>query len=261
MANNIDKNRKSINLLDESIDDFQENFKLIKENKLKLANISKFLVPKSLTISNNNDDDDTSIETNKISSSKSNELNQAKQSNKVKKIKPALSKLNNTNNFKSKTSSSNSNNNDTKISKYFVNNDTQLNTSENSSNVKTEAPVNTFKCPICNDDLTIDAENDRQLHVNKCIDKFSKQKQTEPVISIVQANVVKDEPVISDSKAVIVEAAKTTTTTEPKQDNKFVENVLKEGIPNCPICGKVCHSQNVCVCFIFFYLLSKTFIV
>jgi predicted RNA-binding Zn-ribbon protein involved in translation (DUF1610 family) len=176
----MENNRKSINLLDESLDEFQQNFKMINENKLKLANISKYLVPKISS-------EDSSKEKEEIVDKK-----QKKESSK--------------------------------ISKYF----------STKNDIQSPPVKNKFNCPLCDTELTDEDEQNRQLHVNKCLDKFSKTKiktdETAPVTSKTD----------EDKKALILAS-------KENADKKLSDLIRNEGIPNCPICGKIAQTLNVCI--------------
>lgn len=134
--------------MDETIDDFQENFKLIKEKKkLKLAQISNYLSPKPATSQN------------------------ASSSNLSNTTESSLISPNSKSNFdfrKPKTKKSSSSHNDSKISKYFVN--------------KESGEKKAFNCPICSANLTNLMDANRQKHVNECLDKgFAMNKEKKKI--------------------------------------------------------------------------------
>lgn len=213
--------------MDESLDEFQENFKQLKEKKLKLAQISKFLSPKPPP-------DPTPI-IKPASSSSSTSSSSSSSISKPKK--PSNGKLN-----------------DSKISKYFVKKPDQSKSEKES-----------FQCPICSSDLTSQSETDRQLHVNSCLDKgFNMQKSknkfvrhpTEPSISSSSLSVeAKKQPLVKEEPA--LPQASTENKPDPEKQpsqldvsieekmKKYNENLLSTAVPNCPICGKVLHSLSV----------------
>ena len=219
--------------MDESIDEFQENFKQLKENnkKSKLAQISKYMSPKSQLPTS------TTSTTNASSSSDSTSLfatASASTSSEFKKPK-VPTKLN-----------------DNKISKYF----------------KIE---NSFSCPVCSADLTKKNDADRQRHVNICLDKdFAiKKDKNKFVRNPIEDKIVKhsaDSDPKADHNKVNAENNSSTKNHEVKMSSsslseskkivateieseekikKYNENLLKEAIPNCPICGKELHSLSV----------------
>ena len=211
-------NRKSVNLLDESIDDFQQNFKLIKENKLKIANISKYLVPKTTTT--------TTTESTTSSSLPST-------SAKVKNKKSSTGKI-------SKYFST-SNNESPKTTESIIKSSKQ-----ETVEIENKSTVNSFPCPLCKLDLTNEEEQTRQLHVNKCLDKFSKTSN-----KISNENNEKEEapPVVKKpiEKEFSEEEKAKILASKENADKKLSDLIRNEGIPNCPICGKITHTLNVCI--------------
>jgi hypothetical protein len=240
--------------MDESIDEFQENFKLIKEKKLKLAQISRFLSP-----TNNN--------SNTSTTSNSSTLNPSISSSKLfSPTKPATSTSNalkSSNEFKKPKPVSSKSANSSKISKYF--------TSQTPS----------FSCPVCNEELGKSSETDRQRHVNACLDKgFSMQKTNKfvrnptetntetgseneeipkPVVQTPEETTKKIVyPAIESKKDPLTEKEtkleKTQTTPDSKlnlsQEERMKihnQNLLKDAVPNCPICGKVLTKHSVII--------------
>ena len=92
---------------------------------------------------------------------------------------------------------------------------------------------------MCSTDLTNEGEQNRQKHVNECLDKFSKKKP-----SVEEASETKKpEPVINTNNKQIDE----TKTAKENVDKKLCDVIRNEGIPNCPICGKILHTLNVCI--------------
>jgi hypothetical protein len=223
------KQNKNINLLDESTDDFKENLKIIKENKLKLTNINKYLVKTVLDDSTTTCVTETTSETKKLQFSKLREI----------------------------SSQNVSNTND--ISKYFL---SSQKTDVDKDNVDKAVK---FNCPLCSQDLAKLKEDDRQVHVNKCLDQFSRgnvetNKQTKKVEKIAKKNVSElvsdkdewDTRVCQEQQVTNLELTKEEL---ERNNKKFIENVLSEAVLNCPICGKLLQTLNVCMCFV--YLVCK----
>lgn len=219
--------------MDESIDDFQENFKLIKEKKQKLAQIqiSKYLSPSQ---PNRTEPTTSTSQTNQ----------------EPKSTKPSLSKLNSS---IQKTSSSNKKQDPkatkSTISKYFASSSSQLSTSSDFS-AQAEAPKpEAFSCPLCSTNLTSLNEADRQKHVNQCLD----QDYSKPNKNKFKPNTILDEDTDilnvpqkpTTSKA--VEEVKSEPRDEEAIKKKLNEELLKEAVPNCPICGQVLQSFSVII--------------
>lgn len=170
-------NKKSKDQDDDFTTDFKENFRKIKEKKLKLAQISNFLSPSSQP--------------------------QKPQANSGKK--------------------------DDDSSKYF------------SKTAKKDDDVVT--CPVCSLDLAKLTANERDSHVNRCLEQ--------PTTSSKLDDEFKYKPTRkfsrTESSDDINEKKQPTKNEEKCQDakSKINETLLKDAVPNCPICGKVFHSFNV----------------
>lgn len=202
---NNSQKRESINILDDSTDDFKENFKLLKntsdhQSKLKLSNINKYLVP-------------------------FNECSQTQQQQQQQKETK-----------EQKGTKKRKQNSKKEISKYFTTSQSQQNKEEKVNedliNKVNENEGDIFKCPICSIELKNNNETLRQVHVNECLDKFSKPKKLQEQQQKSIGSACKSpKPIDNSLKA--------------KIDEKFIEKMRKEGIPNCPICGKIFHTINV----------------
>ena len=233
--------------MDESIDEFKQNFQLIKEKKLKIAQISKFLSPSQPPASQAT-----------ISE---------KQQEVLLKTKPSLSKLNESvkESFiiksKSKLKSSKS-----ALSNYFRSpSETVLSaveaTTSKKSSEKEEKSNEAFKCPLCSSDLAKFGESERQQHVNKCLDrdfsnKSSKNKfkhnetprQDEPSTAV---NSKVAEASTVDNHLETSQKSESSENAEQRQ-KRLNENLLRDAVPNCPICGKVLHTMIVFILLLFF---------
>jgi hypothetical protein len=219
--------------MDESIDEFKENFKLIKEKKMKIAQISRYLSP-------------TPKPTAEPSTS------QPTTSENVSSNESTFKKSSSTSSFDAKLSKkSDSKPKKPEISKYF------------------ERKVNKFNCPICSTDLSEASENERQVHVNSCLDqgfkskpkKFSnlsesvcenelekcKVKQpNEKVEKVKEETVSSDNPIETQNLNLSTpQTSKSTNEETPSAQSKAPTDILKDAVPNCPICGKVLHTMNV----------------
>lgn len=217
--------------MDESIDEFKENFKLIKEKKMKIAQISRYLSP-----------------TPKPTAEPS--ISQPTTSENASSNESSLKKSVSTSSFDTKSSKkSNSKSKKPEISKYF------------------ERKVEKFNCPICSTDLSEASENERQIHVNSCLDQGFKCKPKK--FSNLSESVCENEPTKSNPKEAIeqvekVKEEKQTPVSSVETDNlqtpqtssstndeaptnqpKPPIDILKDAVPNCPICGKVLHTMNV----------------
>jgi hypothetical protein len=120
---------------------------------------------------------------------------------------------------------------------------------ENSKNVP---DLDEYKCPLCCTDLNVFNEFDKEKHVNECLDNSLNyeimQKPTEifETEKLEKKNVIENSNFSSNSANNII-----------KLQNQLI---LKDIIPNCPICGKILHSLNVYNSIIFLYLINyKTF--
>jgi uncharacterized C2H2 Zn-finger protein len=131
--------------MDDSVDEFRENAKIIKENKSKLSQISKYLVPIDPF-----SQPPPPLQPQKEKSTSSSKLSffNLNQSNYISIDKQQKSKKN------TKKSSS----------KYFtkstINKEEEIKTLEES-----------FNCPVCNHILDSSNQTDREKHVNKCLDE------------------------------------------------------------------------------------------
>ncbi len=112
-----------------------------------------------------------------------------------------------------------------------------------------------FNCPICAADLSTVEKAQRQIHVNQCLDQgySSKPKSFKKSKS--------DLTCFENKKTSTTAAAPPTTTIPPvveeEKQKKFTELMLKDAVPNCPICGKVFHSLNVFLFHLSFYFTFK----
>ncbi len=184
--------------------------------KFKLTQISKFLSPASTSF-------------NKLENASSQQEPPKQQ--RLKQTKSKVSKLNSSKLDESVNQGE---------TKYFQKSSKTLKThidtaSENKNNQE-------FKCPICSSDLTF--SNDRQAHVNQCLDKgFSAKSATKPF------------------KEILVEAS---TTSATDSVSKIPQLNIEDAVPNCPICGKEFRTLNVLglllselFCSLFFYMNNK----
>lgn len=226
--------------MDDTIDDFK--MILERKKKYKLTQISKFLSPNAATTSQQQQQQtqpttsglkqSVSQDSSFLSSESMDEFKERGES------KISLSKLNSsifsTQALDKKPRSKLPRTTST-ISKYFT-------TSQDSKAAEEAAPVTVkFACPLCSFDLTSYGDSERQLHVNKCLDKgfSSNSKAKEETRSKIEpAKVLIDSPPPPP-----VAAASSETT---------IESMLKEMVPNCPICGKVLNSFSVC-CTLFVF--------
>jgi len=237
--------------MDESIDEFKQNFKLIKEKKLKLAQISKFLSPSHSLLSQAN----TTEATNSPDNSR-----EPKQS----LSKPSLSKLNETvkeAQAQVKSKSSKLKTSKSTISNYFVSpkdvSAATVSSRPQSSSNLTTSPNSSFKCPLCSIDLTKLGEPERQKHVNECLDKDFSNKSSKNKFKLKDDaatketdSLVSDALVASTSNSTLTPKASTTLDENAEERQKRLnENLLRDAVPNCPICGKVLQNMNVFIIF------------
>jgi hypothetical protein len=234
--------------MDETIDDFQENFKLLRENnknKSKLTQISKYLSPK-ITFSSSQTSSNLATSSSNLSATDTLSTKSLSSSNISSSNDESL-KLN-----KKSSSKTSKNLNESKISKYF----------------KSDKPQ--FLCPICSTDLTKFNETDRQTHVNRCLDKgfaFKSESKFEqnPVksketkdeqfkfknicidTSLNSTKINQNEDKISEKENEIEPQFKKTENFLCQEDKikKHNENIINNCVPNCPICGKVLTSFTV----------------
>jgi hypothetical protein len=111
------------------------------------------------------------------------------------------------------------------------------------------------------------SENERQIHVNSCLDQGFKCKPKK--FSNLSESICENEPVKSNPKIPVqqvekVKEEKQTTESLVETDNsptpqtssstndeavtnqpKPTTDILKDAVPNCPICGKILHTMNV----------------
>jgi hypothetical protein len=228
--------------MDESIDEFKQNFQLIKEKKLKLAQISKYLSPSQ---SNNKTDSSSTTTSNP----------------NVPKAKPSLSKLNETvkdvqaeahakSKSKLKTSKST-------ISNYFVSPKEPISKQISSSNLLTSTKISTdvFKCPLCSTNLTNLGEAERQKHVNECLDKDFSNKSSKNKFKLKDDTTNSNEKIVETNEGTSEDLEKESSHMSTKVDilsqnaeerqKRLNENLLRDAVPNCPICGKVLLNMNV----------------
>lgn len=195
---------------------------------LKLTQISKFLsqdassINKLNELSMHQESPQPASATTKASTSAQKKQKQGKKSSKLN-----LSKLNNSRCLNESISMQ------TQASKYFKKvekAEEDLNQSEQNEPAKKD----TFHCPICQADLT--NNEDRQSHVNQCLDKgFSSKAAKKPRAP--------------------KEASKPSTA-EVSNSKKAPELNIEDAVPNCPICGKVFQTQNVAIDLLSFYFHS-----
>lgn len=196
--------------MDETFDEFRENFKKIKEKRQNQhqVQISKFLTPsqppRSSTVFLNNE-----IQNSKLSFQKLDESIEIPKTQDLKKHKSL--------------SDSKSD-----ISKYFPKNED-------------------LKCPVCSLKLSKLLESERDKHVNQCLDRKGYLNfEYKPTNKFKQKE---DE----DSSEKVKSTHETPNSTDLKEtQKKLSESLLKEAVPNCPICGRVLHNFNVNLLFIFF---------
>ena len=236
--------------MDESIDEFKQNFQLIKEKKLKLAQISKYLSPS---------------QSNKKTDSSSTTSN-----SNVLKAKPSLSKLNETvkdvqtdahakSKSKLKTSKST-------ISNYFVSPKEPISKQISSSNLLSSTKTCTtdvFKCPLCSTNLTSLGEAERQKHVNECLDKDFSNKSSKNKFKLKDDATNSNEKIVETNEATSKDLEKVSSSkvdissqNAEERQKRLNENLLRDAVPNCPICGKVLQNMNVFILDIYFYLAS-----
>ena len=231
--------------MDDSIDDFKQNFKLIKEKKFKLAQISKYLSPSQPSSSTS-------------SQSKSPvEENASDNANKLK-AKPSLCKFNET----VKDSAHVKSKSKLKSSKSTISNYFSVPSNETASkSVSQPAELTTFKCPLCALNLTSKSESERQTHVNQCLDQdFSSkpaknkfklnEKLVEPLP--VAEKTVESMPCTSSSIKQHVEEVSVKETSVISEDaeerqKRLNQNLLRDAVPNCPICGKILQTLIVLI--------------
>lgn len=195
--------------MDETFDEFRENFKKIKEKRQNQhqAQISKFLTPsqpsRSSTASLNNET------SSKLSFEKLDESIEIPKTQELKKHKSL---------------------NDSKsdISKYFSKNEN-------------------LKCPVCSFNLIKLLESERDKHVNQCLDRKSYLNFEYKPTNKFRQNENED----LDQKIQSIDDTAGKTAFKETQ-KKISESLLKEAVPNCPICGRVLHNFNVNLLFIFF---------
>ena len=222
--------------MDESIDEFKQNFKLIKEKKFKLAQISKFLSPSQ--------PQSQSIEASSSSSSSS-----AIDSSNSLKSKPSLSKLNETVQDKAPVKSKSK----LKTSKSTISNYFSTSNEEATSLPKSgsQQEKSTFNCPLCSVNLTVLSESDRQKHVNQCLDQDFSSKSNKNKFKLNDDKTPPKPQSTENDKQ--VESLPCTSKKEPVESNeealerqkRLNENLLRDAVPNCPICGKVLQTMIV----------------
>lgn len=195
--------------MDETFDEFRENFKQIKEKRHKQhqAQISKFLTPSQLKT------DTTTSLTNEASSKLSfKNLDDTFEIPKTQELKKQKS-------FSDSKAD---------ISKYFSKNDQ-------------------FNCPVCSNNLSKLAEADRDKHVNQCLDRKSYLNYEYKPVNKFKRNEKEETGEEKES-----ECENLSTSNPNETQKKLSESLLKDAVPNCPICGKVLHNFNVNLLFIFF---------
>ena len=238
--------------MDESIDEFKQNFKLIKEKKLKLAQISKFLSPSHSLLSQAN----TTEATNSPDNSR-----EPKQS----LSKPSLSKLNETvkeAQAQVKSKSSKLKTSKSTISNYFVSpkdvSAATVSSRPQSSSNLTSGPNSSFKCPLCSIDLTKLGEPERQKHVNECLDKDFSNKSSKNKFKLKDDAAEKGDGATKEADASVASTSNSTLTPKAstildenaeERQKRLNENLLRDAVPNCPICGKVLQNMNVFIIF------------
>nr|QNH68109.1 structure-specific endonuclease subunit SLX4 [Brachionus koreanus] len=107
------------------------------------------------------------------------------------------------------------------ISKYFSKND-QLN------------------CPVCSYNLSKLVETEREKHVNQCLDRKSYLSYEYKPANKFKRNESKES---AEPKECVNQNKLKSSPNETQQ--KQNESLLKDAVPNCPICGKVLHNFNI----------------
>ena len=265
--------------MNESISEFETNFKTIKSEKkeFKLVQIDKYLSPSKSQTS-----------TSAVKKEQEPPEQQRQQSNPTtseSKPKPklALNKLDKTIKLSRTKSASNcskpSSSETSTISKYF-----QSPTTNASQEQQPEAVVAEFNCPLCSISLSHMSEPDRQKHVNSCLDTRFSSNSAKTSSDSKPVHKIKPMPAVSSSSSSSSAAASVPPTTscaevkaeqagrskqasvevkdeeDTKSVERSVETILKDMVPNCPICGKVLQSANVIAYwYSYSYLSSSSF--
>ena len=191
------------------------------EKKLKLTQISKFLSPMASTTAKLNDLNNSPTQTNEIKKKTTNKLN--------------FFKLN---------------------SSSLLDDSTQM-------EIDAEKIENTpFNCPICAADLSTVEKAQRQIHVNQCLDQGYSSKPKSFKKSKSDLTCFENKKTTTTATAAPPPPPQLTATATPvieeEKQKKFTELMLKDAVPNCPICGKVFHSLNVFY-FLFYFSFNFTF--
>ncbi|CAF0958041.1 unnamed protein product [Brachionus calyciflorus] len=219
--------------MDETFDEFRENFKILKEKRQhqQQAQISKFLSPLPRNNSLSQSSDSGSFSSSNESSNSKISLHKLSESIDIPKTQI----------IKKQKSASDSK---TDISKYFK---------------KPENETEDFKCPICSKELGKLNESERDKHVNQCLDrkdylnfeykptnKFKRgnSEETENSPEKINSKKTKAEEAPKTSKQVDSTPEQSSIDHEEKH-KKLNESLLKDAVPNCPICGKVLHNFNI----------------
>lgn len=127
----------------------------------------------------------------------------------------------------------------TQASKYFKKVDISVNGNTSTNKSMSEPDESTkndaFHCPICQTDLT--NIEDRQAHVNQCLDKGFSSKAVKKPREL--------------KKTASVEKSVTKGTEGASSSKKAAPELnIEDAVPNCPICGKVFQTHNVEINFI-----------
>lgn len=101
-------------------------------------------------------------------------------------------------------------------------------------------------------------EADREKHVNQCLDKDYSSFKFKPTNKFKRTNSEADEAEKVEKVEKSQDEPRSSKDEEiPQNDEskqkKMSESLLKDAVPNCPICGKVLHTFNVFI----FNLLEK----
>ncbi|RNA04069.1 Structure-specific endonuclease subunit SLX4, partial [Brachionus plicatilis] len=96
-----------------------------------------------------------------------------------------------------------------------------------------------LKCPVCSHNLTKLEEPERDKHVNSCLDR-------KDYLSFEYKPVNKYRKKENEELEKVKPSAQTASTSDPNEmQKKLSESLLKDAVPNCPICGKVLHNFNI----------------
>ena len=114
-----------------------------------------------------------------------------------------------------------------------------------------------FNCPICAADLSTVEKAQRQIHVNQCLDQGYSSKPKSFKKSKSDLTCFENKKTSTTAAAPPPPTALIPSVIEEEKQKKFTELLLKDAVPNCPICGKVFHSLNVFYFYFSFYFTIK----